>query len=678
MKDLINLLNKASEAYYKGEEIMSNYEYDKLYEELERKESEAGYSLPGSPTQKVGVEPLKKLEKFSHEYPALSLDKTKDIELLTNTFRKGEETCGHVGEVVMWKMDGSTVQLTYSNGKLLRAVSRGNGIVGSVITHNAHYIHGIPTKIQYTGELTVRGEACMSYQEFSSINESLPEEEQYKNPRNLANATILLTDSQEMKKREIQFFAFNLVNKEDGKPESFTERLDWLKEQGFQIVPYEKTDQLKKTVDQWSKRVESFGYPVDGLVITLDHAVFADNLPGTGKHPHPLAGYALKWEDEAVETVLREIEWSASRTGLLNPIAVFDPVELEGTTVSRASLHNVSTILGMDIKVGDRIKVIKANKIIPQIIENVDKKWEWNHGSLSCEDAKTHSIPTICPICGYEVYVYHTLANGKKTNTVVASCINPECPAKKVKKFVHFAERDCLNIDGLSDNKIKCLVEKGYIKHFSDFWNLDVFRGEITEMEGFGKKSFENIQKACENARTTSFIPFLDGLGIPNIGHGQAKLLYKHYTREENKGRDWFNNFLDDIAIGKDLIFIEGIGPVIQTSIENWWWKLNQHPAEMEDLYKLLRILDFKDGKPTENILLSGKTFVITGDVQHFKNRKELQAKIEDLGGKATGSVTKKTDYLICNELSGSSKCKKAQDLGIPIINEEQFLEMII
>ena len=406
---------------------MSNYEYDALFDELVKLEKETGIILPNSPTQKVGSEVVNDLPKDKHEFPAKSLGKTKSYEDFVAEFRKGEKATNCKEAVLTWKLDGLTIQCTYEDGKLIKAVTRGNGEIGSVITHNAPYIKGLAMTIPYKGKAVFRGEATMTYSEFNRINNSLPEnEEKYKNPRNLANATVQLYDSNVMRTREIQFHAFSLVYCDD-MPNSFVDRLDFMKAQGVFVVPYAhcSIDCLENVMRQWEKMVNNFDIPVDGLVAAFNDAAYANSLPGTSNKPNPLVGYAFKWADETTETILRDIEWSASRTGLLNPVAIFDPVELEGTTVTRASLHNVSYIEERNLKIGDRITFYKANKIIPQIAENLDKN---KCGMIS--------IIKTCPICGEPISLV------SDNDTVVAKCKNENCKAKLVGKFTHFVERD--------------------------------------------------------------------------------------------------------------------------------------------------------------------------------------------------------------------------------------------
>lgn len=666
MEKLIEKLNNAAEAYYNGNEIMSNFEYDALYDKLLQMEKETGVVLPNSPTQNVGSKVVEYLPKIRHEYPMLSLDKTKDVEQLRKTFEVRDNLA-----ILMWKMDGSTVVATYDDGKLQTLATRGNGEEGSVITHNAPYIKGLPMTIAYKGHLVVRGEAVMTYSEFERINKNLSEEEQYANPRNLATATIQMLDSGKMSEREIQFYAFNLVSIDTGlSPDTFAFRLLFLKNQGFQVVEadcVDATDDFARRIEEWSDSVSELDYPVDGLVIALNDVVYAEMQPGTGHNPNKLVGYAFKWQDETVETVLRDIEWSPSRTGLLNPVAVFDPVDLEGTTVTRASLHNVSYIMDKDLRIGDTITVFKANKIIPQIADNLSSTEERQKVKISSNYALIHE----CPVCK-EVTGIH-----ENNDTLTLHCNNPFCPAKMVGKFVHFCERDCMNIEGMSEATIERFVEKGFIKEYADLFKLDRFRLEIVAMEGFGQKSYENIIAATNKARTTDFVSFIHALGIPNIGKGQAKLFNKEYKGDIIK-------FFKDVQARHNFQHIDGIGEVLEKNLWDWgnkYLKFVVLPEEdsYADIKNLMPLLVFKKEEVgNTGTALEGLTFVITGDVTQFKNRAELQAFIEANGGKTTGSVTGKTNYLINNDVTSTSgKNKKAKEMNIPIISETEFLSLV-
>jgi len=669
MRELIKKLNKASAAYYNGEEIMDNHEWDRLYDQLKEMEEYTGIVYPNSPTQIVGA-PVKvdELVSVQHEFAARSLDKTKDISVFPEIFKK--RAAGMA--VVMWKLDGSTIVLTYDDGKLTLAATRGNGEVGSDITHNAPYIEGIPTEIPYTGHLVVRGEAVMSYSEFDRINSEITnEEDQYSNPRNLANATVTMQDSAEMRERKIQFFAFKLVHMDNPLPENldtFMGRLDYLDSLGFDTVYRLYGDSncdLIDVMNGFSDAVPEFEYPVDGLVVASDDVRYAESLPGTGHHPDPLVGYALKWKDEEVETVLREIEWSPSRTGLINPVAVFDPVHLEGTEVTRASLHNVSILKEKRLRIGDTITVYKANKIIPQVAANLtpgnDLDYEESH-------------PLYCPCCGEETHPRVTNRDGRTVE--VAMCMNPDCSAKNVKKFVHFVERDCMNIKGLSESTLQKFIEHGFIREFADLYHFDRYRDQIVEMEGFGQKSYDKLIAAVEASRKTSFVPFIHALGIPNIGKGQAKLFNKEYSGDVKK-------FFEDVYNRHDFTHIEGIGEVLNDNLLQWGNEYLRSEGRVTNDLVIYHLLKEVDIQIPEKVLehtdsLNGKIFVITGKLNHFVNRDELVAKIEELGGKASGSVSKNTSYLINNDVNSTSgKNKKAKELGVPIISEDDFLKMI-
>ena len=702
MKELVNKLNEASNAYYNGkDEIMSNHEWDAMFDELAQLEKETGVILPDSPTAKVGADEIggNGLKKVRHEFPALSLDKTKDIYEFPKVF---SESWNGVCDVT-WKLDGSTVLLTYDgsrnggSGRLTQAVTRGNGEVGSDITHQAPFIKGIPMKIKFKGKLVVRGEALMTYSEFERINSNLEEgEEEYSNPRNLANSTITMKEPG-LKGRKVMFKAFKLVHMEpaaDDKievPETFSDALTLLEKLGFGVVEHElATADAFQIVDgkyvkdvisvmnSFSDRVETLDYPVDGLVVASDDYKTADALPVTGHHPNRLTGFAFKWADECAETILREIEWSPSRTGRINPVAVFDPVQLEGTTVTRASVHNVSIVKKLRLRVGDKISVFKANKIIPQIDKNLTPGDELTY---------TESHACTCPVCGMETSPMITRSGDRDVE--VEMCTNPDCAVKQVKKFVHFCERDCMDIVGLSEKTLEKFIEKGFIEQLADLYRLDTFEHDIAAMDGFGQKSYDNIWKSIQRSRKTTFVPFIHALGIPMVGKGQAKLFDKVYKGDVRK-------FFEDVYNRKTFTDIDGIGEKIELSLWDWGGKyLRWIPFEKPylsdvmwkiscntEVYDLLRWIDIEvpaeTDAPAGKDILFGKTFVITGSVNHFKNRAELQAKIEELGGKATGSVTKKTSYLINNDVeSTSGKNKKAKELGVPIISEDEFLEMI-
>lgn len=701
MKELVNKLNEASNAYYNGkDEIMSNHEWDTMFDQLAQLEEETGIILPDSPTSKVGADEIggNGLKKVRHEFPALSLDKTKDIYEFPKVFSKAASgDC-----VVMHKLDGCTLCLTYDGsrnggcGRLVQAVTRGNGEIGSDMTYQASYIEGIPMTIGFKGKFIVRGEALMTYSEFERINSNLEEgEEEYSNPRNLANSTITMKEPG-LKGRKVIFKAFKLVYMEpaaDDKievPATFFGALTLLERLGFGVVEHELArayssnpdvdsdlpDQIINVMNSFSDRVETLDYPVDGLVVASDDYKTADALPVTGHHPNRLTGFAFKWADECVETTLREIEWSPSRTGRINPVAVFDPVQLEGTTVTRASVHNVSIVKKLRLRVGDKISVFKANKIIPCIDKNLTPGDELTY-------AESHACT--CPVCGMETSPMITHSGDRDVE--VEMCTNPDCAVKQVKKFVHFCERDCMDIVGLSEKTLEKFIEKGFIEQLADLYRLDTFEHNIATMDGFGQKSYDNIWKSIQRSRKTTFVPFIHALGIPMVGKGQAKLFDKAYEGNVKK-------FFNDVYNRKTFTDIDGIGEKIELSLWDWGSRyLGWIPFEKDlldemwrtscntEVYDLLRWIDVEipaEANVAGKDILSGKTFVITGSVNHFKNRAELQAKIEELGGKATGSVTKKTSYLINNDVeSTSGKNKKAKELGVPIISEDEFLEMI-
>lgn len=644
IKELVSKLNEAARAYYQEDrEIMSNREYDALYDELAALEKETGIVLAGSPTMQVGYEVLSELEKVPHDSPMLSLDKTKSPEALRDWLgdRKG---------MLSWKMDGLTVVLTYRDGELQRAVTRGNGVIGEVITNNARVFKNLPAKIPFDGELVLRGEAVIRYSDFRRINESIENvEAKYKNPRNLCSGSVRQLNNEVTARRNVFFFAFSLVSAQGRDlSNSVEENMLWLESLGFEIVPYRMVDgeTIVDAVAAFAEKITENDFPSDGLVLIYDDIAYGNSLGATAKFPRN--SIAFKWADEEAETVLESIEWSPSRTGLINPIAIFSPVELEGTTVSRASLHNLSIMDSLELGVGDHIKVYKANMIIPQVSENLTK-------------SGSYKAPEHCPACGGRTEI--RMENDVKS----LYCPNPFCSAKKVKLFGHYVSRDAMNIDGLSEATLTKMIDKGFLSELYDLYELKQYQSEIVEMEGFGEKSCANLLDSIEASRNTTPPRFVYGLGILNIGAANAKLLCKHfgYSLSALMG-----------ASVEDMVEIEGIGEVIAASVRDYFD--NEHNQQV--IEKLLSCLTFEEmpaeaegGQP-----LSGKTFVITGSVTHFKNRKELKERIEALGGKVTGSVSKNTDYLINNDnLSNSTKNKKAKELEIPILTEEEFLEMI-
>ncbi len=642
MRELGELLRNASRAYYQQDrEIMSNLEYDKLYDELEALEKETGTVLAGSPTVTVGYEAVDELPKERHESPMLSLDKTKDVN----------ELAAFAGEhevLLSWKLDGLTVVLTYENGELSKAVTRGNGEIGEVITNNARVFRNIPLNIAHKGETILRGEAVIRYSDFEKINAEIADEAaKYKNPRNLCSGSVRQLNNEITAKRNVYFYAFALV-KADGVDfhNSREQQFLWMKEQGFDVVEYKKVTGagIPKAVQEFSEAIVHNDFPSDGLVSTYEDIAYGQSLGRTAKFPRD--SYAFKWKDELRETVLEKIEWSPSRTGLINPVAVFEPVELEGTTVSRASVHNISIVRALKLGIGDHITVYKANMIIPQIAENLTQS-----GNLI--------IPDVCPVCGGEAKII-------KSNDVESLyCMNPDCQAKKIKAFTLFVSRDAMNIDGLSEMTLEKFIAAGFIHEFDDIFHLDRHRDAIVTMEGFGEKSYENLIQAAKTASHTTLPRLIFGLGIAGIGLANAKVICRHFEFDLNAMRG---------ADAEELCSIDGIGGVLADA----WVKYFKNDKNNEILDHLLADLTFENEVKNEEQTLAGKTFVITGSVEHFANRKELQEKIESLGGKAAGSVSAKTSYLINNDVtSNSSKNKKARELGIPILSEEDFLKMI-
>ena len=641
MKELIPVLQKAGKAYYQEDrEIMSNFEYDKLYDELETLEKETGITLAGSPTVSVGYEALEELPKEAHETPMLSLDKTKDVEAL-RAFIGDRKT------LLSWKLDGLTIVLTYGDGKLQKAVTRGNGVVGEVITNNARVFKNIPLQISFKGDLVLRGEAIITYSDFKKINEEIEDvDAKYKNPRNLCSGSVRQLNNEITARRNVHFYAFSLVRAQGVDfRNSREQQFLWLKEQGFDVVEYRMVtrDTLDEAMEYFSGQVVKNDFPSDGLVALYDDIAYGDSLGTTAKFPRN--SYAFKWKDEVRETTLKEIEWSPSRTGLINPVAIFEPVELEGTTVSRASVHNISIMKELQLGIGDKIQVYKANMIIPQIAENLTRS-----GNLE--------IPDTCPVCGKEARVL-------KTNEVESLyCMNPDCQAKKIKSFTLFVSRDAMNIDGLSEATLEKFILKGFIKDFGDIFEIGRYREEIVNMDGFGEKSFDNLMASLERARHTTLPRLLYSLGIANIGLANAKVICKEFDYDLEKMIH---------ATGEEISSIEGIGPVIAQSYTAYF----ADEENMRKLRHLLSHLELEAVKQENRLTLEGKQFVITGSVEHFANRAQLKEYIEQRGGKVTGSVTSKTDYLINNDVtSNSSKNKKARELEIPILSEEDFLHM--
>ena len=642
MKELVSLLNKASRAYYQeAQEIMSNYEYDRLYDELKELEDELGITLSNSPTVNVGYEVVSELPKERHESPMLSLDKTKEVEELKN-FVGDQEV------LISWKMDGLTVVLTYRDGKLYKAVTRGNGEVGEVITNNAKVFKNVPVQIAYQGELILRGEAVIGYKDFKKINQEIEDvDARYKNPRNLCSGSVRQLNNQITAKRNVMFYAFTLVQA-DGVDfqNSRACQMEWLKSQGFTTVEYYMVtrDTVEDEVAKFSSKISENDFPSDGLVLTYDDIAYGRSLGRTAKFPRD--SFAFKWQDEIRETVLREIEWSPSRTGLINPVAIFDPVELEGTTVSRASVHNISIMEELELGIGDRIEVYKANMIIPQIAENLTR-------------SGVKDIPCKCPVCQGETKI-RQVGNAK-----ALYCMNPECQAKHVKSFALFVSRDALNIEGLSEATLEKFISRGYIHTFADIFHLDQYKEKIQKMEGFGEKSYKKLTESIEKARTTTLPRVIYSLGIAGIGLANAKVICRELKYDVES--------LLKVS-EEELNEIQGVGEVLAKAFVGYF----ADAKHVENFRRLLNELTIPEETVTKQQIFEGVNFVITGSVKHFANRGEVKELIESLGGKVTGSVTSKTNYLINNDVtSTSSKNKKANELGIPIISEETFLELV-
>lgn len=641
IKELVELLNKAGRAYYQeAEEIMSNFEYDKLYDELLSLEKETGIVLANSPTVNVGYEVVSELPKEQHGSPMLSLDKTKEVETLAAF--AGERKC-----LLSWKLDGLTVVLTYNNGSLQKAVTRGNGQVGEVITANARTFKNIPVSIPFKGELTLRGEAVIKYSDFEEINKSIEDiDAKYKNPRNLCSGSVRQLNSEITAKRNVNFMAFALINAENVDfQNSMENQFKWLENQGFDVVEHKRVtqDNMKETVEYFAEKIKTYDYPSDGLVLMYDDIAYGISLGSTAKFPRN--GIAFKWEDEQAETTLKYIEWSPSRTGLINPVAVFEPVELEGTTVTRASVHNVSIVEQLALHSGDRIKVYKANMIIPQISENLTQT-----GNIE--------VPDTCPACGHNTEIRND--NGIKT----LYCPNKQCPAKNIKAFTLFVSRNAMNIDGLSEETLEKFIDAGYIREFADIYRISRYREEITNTSGFGEKSYDNLITSLNKSRDVELHALIYSLGIPNIGVANAKLICKYFDNDLEKIRH---------ATVEELVKIDGIGDKMAEKFMEYF----SDKENVEKLDRLLQEVTIKNPEVNHNAQnMEGLNFVVTGSVNHFANRNEVKEYIEQRGGKVTGSVTSKTNYLINNDImSNSSKNKKAKELGIEIITEEQFIE---
>lgn len=675
MKELVPMLSRAARAYYQeSREIMSNYDYDQLYDELLQLEKETGTILSGSPTQKVGYEVLSELPKEAHEAPMLSLDKTKSVDDLA-------EWLGGQEGLLSWKLDGLTIVLTYEGGKLVKAVTRGNGEIGEVITPNARVFANIPLTIGFQGELILRGEAVIKYSDFERINEEIPDADaRYKNPRNLCSGSVRQLNSEITAQRSVNFKAFALVRAVDADKASSAaskisdadntasvetaetaqaasavdfhnsreEQFIWLKKQGFDVVEYRRVtrETIAEAVSSFAEAIQSFDVPSDGLVLTFDDIAYGESLGRTAKFPRN--SIAFKWADEIRETHLSYIEWSASRTGLINPVAVFEPIELEGTTVSRASVHNISIMEALELGEGDEITVYKANMIIPQIADNLTR-------------SNTIKVPETCPVCGGATEI-------RQVDEVRSLyCTNPDCQAKKIKSFTLFVSRDALNVDGLSEATLEKFIAAGFIHKFADLFHLDQHQDAIVQMEGFGQRSFDNLMNSVKNAAHTNLPRVIYGLGIAGIGLANAKMLCRKFRFDFDAMRH---------ASYDDLIEIDGIGDVLAKA---WmeYFASEKNNALVDELLAELTIE--KEELPSEEeAVFAGKTFVITGSLEHFSNRKALQELIESKGGKTAGSVSAKTSYLINNDTtSNSSKNKKAKELGIPILSETDFLKLL-
>lgn len=641
MKYLVAVLSEAAKAYYaQDKEIMSNYEYDKLYDELVALEKETGVTLANSPTVQVGYEAVEELPKETHEHPMLSLDKTKDREELRE-WLQGKEG------LLSWKLDGLTIVLTYHNGQLEKAVTRGNGEVGEVITNNARTFKNLPLSIAFKGELILRGEAVITYRDFERINEEIAEEAaKYKNPRNLCSGSVRQLNNEITAKRNVKLYAFTLVRAEGVDFKNSREKqFMFLKEQGFDVVDYMKVtpDTLSEAVETFEKRIEGYDIPSDGLVMTFEDIAYGESLGRTAKFPRH--SIAFKWRDEIKETTLKEIEWSASRTGLINPVAIFEPVELEGTTVSRASVHNISVVKALKLGMGDRITVYKANMIIPQIAENLT-------------ESDSLEIPAYCPVCGGATELRSV------NEAQFLYCTNEACEAKSIKAFTLFVSRDAMNIDGLSEATLEKFINCGFLHEFADLYHLDKYGEEIVDMEGFGEKSYQKLVSSIEASRETTLPRVLYGLGIANIGVATSKMLCKQFDYNIEKLMH---------ATTEELSAVEGIGEVIAAAFVEYMHK-EENIARIENLLKEvhLQTIVVKEGEQS----LSGKSFCITGGLNHYSNRDELKEVIEQKGGKVTGSVTSKTECLINNDITSSSgKNKKAKELQIPIVTEDEFIE---
>ncbi len=643
IKELVDILNEAGRVYYQeSNEIMSNYQYDELYDELKRLEEETGLVLSNSPTVNVEYGVVSELPKVRHEKPMLSLDKTKEVDALASFI-------GDKKGLLSWKLDGLTVVLTYDNGSLIKAVTRGNGEVGEVITNNAKTFKNIPMTIAYKGELILRGEAVIRYSDFEKINALIEDESsKYKNPRNLCSGSVRQLNSEITAKRNVNFYAFSLVKADDVDFEnSMTKQFEFLEKQGFSVVEHKQvtSDNMSEIVKYFAKEIEHFDVPSDGLVLMYDDIEYGLSLGMTAKFPRN--GIAFKWKDEVAKTKLTQIEWSPSRTGLINPIAIFEPVELEGTTVSRASVHNISIMESLELGIGDEIEVYKANMIIPQIAENITR-------------SGVKDIPDICPACGEKTEI-------SDVNMIRSLyCTNPDCSAKKIKRLSHFVSRDAMNIDGLSEETLDKFIDSGYVNEYADIYKLNRYENEIVAAKGFGRKSYDNMIESVNKSRKTTLPRLIYSLGILNVGLSNAKIICKVFDYDIERLRN---------AKREELVGIDGVGDVIADTFAAYF-ENSEHNRKLDNLLEEVTI-----EKPKENTqvqVFANKNFVITGSVVRYTNRNEIKAVIESLGGKVTGTVTNNTDYLINNDAaSASSKNKKAKELGVSIITEEEFIQML-
>ena len=638
---LIEQLKAANVAYYKeNREIMSNYEYDKLYDQLVELEKTTGIIYPDSPTQSVGVDILDSLPKERHQKKMLSLDKTKEVSVL-------EDWLGNKDGILSWKLDGLTVVLTYDNGKLQKAVTRGNGSIGDIITSNAKQCSNVPLQIPYKGKLIVRGEAIITYSDFEKINSEIEDvDAKYKNPRNLASGSIRLLNSSESKKRNIKIVIFRLV--QGGEESLMDKQFSWLSSMGFEVVEHYlvRKDTIEQSVKFFKRKINTNDIPTDGLVISYNDTGYGNSLGETSKFERH--SFAFKWADEVAETTLREIEWSPSRTGLLNPVAIFDSVELEGTTVSRASVHNVSILKELQLGIGDKIQVIKSNMIIPQVVENLTRS-----GNLE--------IPKTCPTCGGETKVINS--NG----TEFLFCTNPDCKEKLIGRIEHFCKRNAMNIVGMSESTVEFLVKKGWVTNYKDLYELQKYKTQWSSIPGFGDRSVTKILNAIDNSRNTAQERLLYAIGIPKVGESQSKEIFKNFST--------WNDFITALDEGYDFSRLEGFGDILNDIIHKWY----KEQYKEKRIPELVKELNFTENvNASESQVLKGKIFVITGSLVKHKSRNELKDKIEKLGGKVSSSISSKTSYLINNDISSnSSKNKKAKELNIPIINEDSFLQII-